>query len=363
MQIETETIKMKSFRILLSAAIALAMFVSCDEKDQDHELVETAMLSVSFKTPDLDVLWGSDWRDEWQYYWATDYPIFGPLGYTMPEMIKSTIYNIDAKTGRRFNSFFKIFDLKGSQVSLPAGSGYDMLFYNFGAENIIFDASDDFETYTASTIITPYGVDSLGHPYNQDEPDELLGAMVTAVDLGIAASDYDKETDTDGNVCYIRKADVELKPYSIIYLIQVVILNNQENQVTGASEITITGLSQGVDLFTRKTFNNTTLITTEDVKGLQHHNNVRLADGNVVEYADIIAARMLTWGLPDINPMEFSKDGAKAPEHDRNYIGVALTFRNGRTSTVTADITEQMQNKPAGGVLTVCVDLNDIKLY
>ena len=358
---------MKTFRALLFMAFLLTAFASCDKNDQDHEIVNTAQLSVSFKTPDLDILWGSDWKEEWQYNWDTSDTTYGPLGYTVPEMIKSTIYNIDANTGKRFNSFLKVFGLKGSDVSLPADNGYDMLFYNLGTEKIIFDASDDFEKYTASTIITPYGVDSLGCPYKHlDEPDELLGVMVTNVDFGNAPSDYEKETDADGNVCYIRKADVELKPYSIIYLIQVVFLNNDDDkefQAIGASEINITGLSQGVELFSRKTFDKTLMLTTENVKPLQNHSNVHLEDGTVVENADILAARMLTWGLPDVNPMELSKDGTKAAVHDQNYIGIRVTGREGYVYYATCDITDQIRNKPAGGVLTVSVDLNNIKFY
>ena len=356
---------MKSFRILLLALLSLTVFVSCDDtKEKDLEVVDSAQLLVSFKTPDLDNLWGPDWKDEWQYSWDTNDTTYGPLGYTVPEIIKGTIYNIDTKAGKRLNSFLKIFDLKGSKVLLPAGTGYDMLFYNMGTENIIFDASIDFEKYTASTIITPYGVDFLGVPYKHlDEPDELLGAMVTDVDFGNAPSDYEKETDADGNVCYIRNIDVELNPYSIIYLIQVVFLNNDDDkefQAIGASEISITGLSQGVELFSRKTFDKTIMITTEDVKPLQNHSNVHLEDGTVVEKADILAARMLTWGFPDINPMELSKDGTKAAVRHQNYIGIRVMGRGGHVYYITNDITDQIRNKPAGGVLTVCVDVNDI---
>lgn len=345
---------MKSFRILLPAVFALALFVSCDETaDNDLEVVDSVRLSVSFKNPDLDLLWGEDWKTEWQYDWDSSDTTYGTLGYSTPEIIKGTIYNLDANTGKRYNSFFKLFGLMDNPATLPAGGKYDMLLYNTDTENIIFQASDDFEKYTASTTITPFGFDSLGVPYKHlDEPDELLGALVAGVDLSKPSTDS-------------MEIDVELNPYSIIYLIQVVILNNdddQEMQAIGASGITITGLSQGVDLFTRKTFDKTILITTEDIKPLQNHANVRLEDGTVVENADILAARMLTWGLPGINPMEPVKDGSKAAVVNQNFIGIEVTLRNGRPYTVSYEITEQLRNKPAGGVLTVSVDLKNITL-
>lgn len=342
---------MKSFRIFPLAVIALTLFASCDEnKDNDLEVVDSVRLSVSFKNPDLDLLWGENWKTEWQYDWDSSDTTYGTLGYSTPEIIKGTIYNLDANTGKRYNSFFKLFGLKDNSATLPAGGKYDMLLYNTDTENIIFQASDDFEKYTASTTITPFGFDSMGVAYKHlDEPDELLGALVTGVDLSKPSTDS-------------MEIDVELNPYSIIYLIQVVILNNdddQEMQAIGASGITITGLSQGVDLFTRKTFDKTILITTEDIKPLQNHANVRLEDGTVVENADILAARMLTWGLPGINPMEPTKYGSKAAVVNQNFIGIEVTLRNGRPYTVSYEITEQLRNKPAGGVLTVSVDLKN----
>ena len=342
---------MKSFRIFPLAVIALTLFASCDEnKDNDIEVVDSVRLSVSFKNPDLDLLWGENWKTEWQYDWDSSDTTYGTLGYSTPEIIKGTIYNLDANTGKRYNSFFKLFGLKDNSATLPAGGKYDMLLYNTDTENIIFQASDDFEKYTASTTITPFGFDSMGVAYKHlDEPDELLGALVTGVDLSKPSTDS-------------MEIDVELNPYSIIYLIQVVILNNdddQEMQAIGASGITITGLSQGVDLFTRKTFDKTILITTEDIKPLQNHANVRLEDGTVVENADILAARMLTWGLPGINPMEPTKYGSKAAVVNQNFIGIEVTLRNGIPYTVSYEITEQLRNKPAGGVLTVSVDLKN----
>jgi hypothetical protein len=145
---------------------------------------------------------------------------------------------------------------------------------------------------------------------------------------------------------------------------QVIILNNnldgKGNYVTGSKGFTITGLAQGVDLFTRKTFSNTISVSTEEVKPLQNHDDVRLADGSTVDKADILAARILTWGLPGIVPIETTKAGTRAVELDKNFIGIGLTLRNGYTYTVTKDITEQMHQKPAGGVITIYIDAAEI---
>ena len=144
---------------------------------------------------------------------------------------------------------------------------------------------------------------------------------------------------------------------------QVIILNNKDeqgNRITGAKGLTITGLSQGVDLFTRRTFSNTISISTEDVKPMQNHDNVALENGDTIANADILASRVLTWGLPGIDPLSTTKAGTKAAEVDQNFIGIGFTLRNGYTYTITRDITEKMHNNPTGGIITIYIDANDV---
>lgn len=364
-------------QIILVFAIVLLFGNSCERKDLFLR-VDTTQISVEMYDVRLDLLWGIDWETEWQYTWNESAADFGTIGYTKPELIKGTIYNVDRYTGKRYSSFFKIFDSNGGRVSLTAGSVYDMLFYNFGTEYTSFYQSDDYETYTASTRMSTLSSwirtraesdhsempDTIKNYTNYNQPDELFGSLADNLEISEDPSCYEKEYDEYGNISYIYKVDAALRPYSFIYMYQVVILNNnldgKGNYVTGSKGFTITGLAQGVDLFTRRTFNNTISVTTDEVKPLQNHDDVRLADGTTVDNADILAARVLTWGLPGIVPIENTKAGTKAVELDQNYIGIGLTLRNGYTYTITRDITEDMHNKPTGGVITIYIDAADI---
>lgn len=353
----------------------LLMNSACERKDLflrvDQTQIQVELFDIS-----LDLLWGIDWQAEWQYNWNESISTYGQIGYSQPELIKGTIYNVDPATNKRFSSFFKIFDKDGGRLSLTAGSRYDMMFYNFGTEWTSFHQSEDFETYTASTRASSNSSwirtraenefsempsDKSYIDYNQ--PDELFGTLVTGLEINEDPSSYETEYDEDGNIRYVYKIDANLRPYSFIYLFQIIVLNNNDgkgNRVTGARGLTATGLSQGVDLFSRKTFNSTISITSEDIKPMQNHSNVRLADGSTVENADIMASRMLTWGLPGINPLENTKARTRAVEYDQNYLGIGLTLRNGYTFTITQNITDQMHEKPAGGVITIYIDANDI---
>ena len=363
-------------QIILVFAMVLLFGNSCERKTL-YLRVDQTEISVEMYDIRLDLLWGIDWEAQWQYTWNETAPEFGTIGYTKPDLIKGTIYNVDRYTGRRYSSFFKIFDSNGGRVSLTAGSVYDMMFYNFGTEYTSFYQSEDYETYTASTRVSSQTSwvrtraeneqsempDTAKAYTDYNQPDELFGALASNLQISEDPSTYEKEYDINGNLSYIYRVDAALRPYSFIYMYQIVILNNADEQgdrIIGAKGITVTGLAQGVELFTRRTFNNTISISTDEVKPLQNHDDVVLEDGSTVDNADILAARILTWGLPGIVPLDNTKAGTKAVELDQNFIGVGLTLRNNYTYTVTRDITEQMHQKPTGGVITIYIDANSI---
>ncbi|MBO6078551.1 MAG: DUF5119 domain-containing protein [Bacteroidaceae bacterium] len=363
-------------QVFLCLSASLIFNSACHRKELFLRVDQTQIL-VEIYDINLDLLWGIEWETQWQYNWNESNVEFGLKGYTQPELIKGTIYNVDPNTGRRFSSFVKIFDSRGGRLSLNSGSMYDMLFYNFGTEYTSFYQSDDYSTYTASTrvssraqwIRTRSESDNSEMPdttrtyidYNQ--PDELFGTLVTGLKINEDPSSYEKEISPDGTITYIYRIDAPLRPFSFIYMFQIIILNNADDKgdrIIGAKGLTVTGLAQGVELFTRRTFNNTISISLDDVKPMQNHENVILEDGSTVDKADIMAARMLTWGLPGMNPIESSKAITRAPDIDKNYIGIGLTLRNGYTYIVTRNITEAMHVRPTGGVVTIYIDANEV---
>ena len=137
-------------QIILCLATCLISNSACERKDLFLRVDQTK-ITVEMYDIHLELLWGLNWETNWQYTWNQTSTDFGTIGYTKPELIKGTIYNVDSKTGRRYSSFFKIFDSNGGRVSLNAGATYDMMFYNFGTEYTSFYQSDDFYTYTATT--------------------------------------------------------------------------------------------------------------------------------------------------------------------------------------------------------------------
>ena len=315
---------MRTFKTLLASAFILTAIVSCDDKVEPKdlfrgEIVDLIDLHLAFKPAGLESLWGEDWETRLQYDWDESDSTYGALGYSEPENIKGTIFNTDYKTGDRINHFFKVFALKDSTHSLQSAVKYDMLFYNFGTDSIFFNQSEDYKTYTAQSN-------------NLGRTDELQGAFLTGVEF----APYQKS-----------ELEVTLEPYTYIYLLQIIIKNNQDNRITGADALTLTGLAKGTSLFTRTTFTDTVSITTQDIKPLQNHREVSLEDGTTLQQAGIMAARILTWGLP-------------ANSAANNNLTITLTLQNGQTKTLTRDITTQLQQNSKGGVITVCLDAEDL---
>ena len=258
-------------------------------------------------------------------------------------------------------------------MSLTTGSSYDMLFYNFGTEWTLFQQDENFEFYNATTRASslPSWIrtrsesegsempDMTTHYIDYNQPDVLFGCQVQGLYVSDDPEDYEKIVEPDGSVVYLYRVNAVLDPYTFIYVFQFIVKNNYDENgqiITGARGMTVTGLAQGVDLFTRKTFTNTISISSEEIKPLQTHAEIKLPDYTDSFAGDIFACRMLTWGLPGIDPMAELKKGGPVEVLDKNYVGVGVTLRNGATYTITRDVTEQMHKRPTGGVITIILD-------
>lgn len=369
-------------KIQLTLFFALCLFAnsSCIRKDL-YLRVDTTQILIKLSDIGLRFFWNASWKAEWLYEW--DEKTYGKIDYTRPELIKTTIYNLDTKTHDRLSSFYMLFDSTGGRIRLTSGSSYDMLFYNFGTEYIGFNQSDDLERYNAFTRnsnLTSYirtraentfsTMPEDAKPYDVfNEPDEFFGTLVSNIVINEDPTSYTKEYDKDGNIIYVYKIEAPIQPYSFIYLIQIIIENNIDEKgkrIVGVNGLTVTGLSQGVELFSRKTLSNTISITTEEIKPMKSRTITDPNNPGSTINVDIAAARILTWGLPGINPIsEWEKINAnpstKVNEIDKNYIGIGFTLRNGYSWNLTTDeINSQIHQKPTGGVLTIRYDASQI---
>ena len=337
--------------------------VACERKPLYLRAPGNGSVDVSVYDVKLDLLWGFDWETQWQYEW--DSTLWGPIGYTTPDIVRAFVYGLDHEAISRQNCFTRNFAVSGGRVSLESASWYDMLFFNGGTSWIQFDQATDYSYYNASTRAssrTSYSDRrkeiSVYPDYNQ--PDELFGTFLQKLYVSDDPDDYEITQEADGTTVYIYHIDACLRPYTFIYLIQVMLLNNYDEKgmrVKGCQGMSLDGVSQGVELYSRCTYDEEASVTADDVKPIQPKRALRLPNGQTVE-GDIFASRLLSWGLPGIVPLDHITRSVQTDYE--NHVGMGLVLRNGRTYNISSDITEQMQQHPTGGVITVVYDASEV---
>ena len=92
---------------------------------------------------------------------------------------------------------------------------------------------------------------------------------------------------------------------------------------------------------------------------MQADRDLTLPDGTKT-VGDIMAARILTWGLPGIDPLANIATRTYAEPRASVHAGIGLTLRNGNVYTIEEDITEQIRKRPAGGVITIVIDADEL---
>ena len=335
----------------------MGFFSSCERKDL--YLAQRGMLNVDVSVYDfrLDVLWGVDWQTRWQYLW--DESLFGTVGYTTPTGVRANVYTIN-QINERVKYTTRNLSNRGGRVSLTTNSTYDLVFYNNDTEYILFSTDDSSYLYatTRSNVRSAYS-EEYSH-YNQ--PDQLFSAFLKELYVTDDPEEYERVEDEEGYY-YVYEIEASLEPYTYIYLCQIMVLNNKDDaglRIEGAENISISGLAGGVDLFTRTTSSESLVtITQDDVKPLQEDRELTLPDGTTAQ-GDIFAARMMTWGLPGINAMDyFQTRGSIEVDHKVN-MHIGLKLRNGSVYVMEKDITEQLKQYPVGGIITVVIDSSEI---
>ena len=340
------------------ALLLMSLLAGCERKDLYLSQRGTLSIDVSVYDIQLDLMWGADWQLKWQYLW--DESLYGFVGYAEPTGVRANVYTIN-QINERVKYTTRNLPKTGGKVSLTTNTTYDMVFYNNDTEYILFNTDESTYYYATTRSNTRTSAKSSFDTYNQ--PDQLFGAYLHDLYVTDDPEAYEVVEDEDGNLVYVYDVDASLTPYTYIYLCQVMLLNNKDEmglRINGGEDLTIDGLAGGVDLFTRKTDSTRLVaITQDDVKPLQTDRELTLPDGtNVV--SDLFAARIMTWGLPGGDPLERSRSRLPVETENKNNMTIGLKLRNGTVHYIVKDITDQLKQYPAGGVITVVVDAAEI---
>lgn len=336
---------------VLAASAALAVAGCAIEPPLHLRKAVTTKVVVETKV-NVDVMWQVNWTADWQFAWNVT--ALGPLGYTLPASMRLHIYTQDTE-GLPMAHTVHNFVGESAQMDVFVGT-HNLLFHNNDSESILFKADGDLEPVHAYSRQISSGLKTSSPVYTTaqksagmtkvDDPEE---EPVTLMPDGLFSL-YDpdrKITDNPAgyvyeNGKYVLRIEGELTPATYIYLIQLRLLNNEGRVVGSNGGGAITGMAEGVNLFTKESWTSTVSVPM---------------DVYMDKEQDMLGARVVTYGIPGCNPYDAASVDA-APEGKHFYV-VNVTYLNGSWRNIRMDITDQVRALPLGGVITLEIDVND----
>ena len=353
-------------------AIVLAVFslLVCCIRDPELHLFDGGEIDTDLPLVDidLDTYWDYDfeteydvavsWESEWFYGWdEEDVRIFGQLGYTEPSTLQLRRYFTGSEPYASHTSVLS-HTITGHSFRANYNWGFwDILTWNDiytpdGVQSLIFDEQTSLDSVIAYTnqsmFHTRYNSPEFTHSFYQ--PEELFSAYEQGIEINRDLRGF--EFDPIRNV-YVKKLNMTLEPITYIYLTQVIIHNNH-NRITGTD-------GQGnLSGFGRTTVLNNG-IAGPDVITVYFNNRFKANCKRDDEYVDIVGGRMLTFGIVGQN-MNRIKNRSEVLDKVPHYLDVTLLFNNGMDSTFVFDVTEQVRSHWRGGVITVDLDMDTVRI-
>ncbi len=354
--------------VALVMTFIATMLVGCHRKPLYLAQRGNMSLGTAIIELDLDLLWGTSWKEQLQYPW--DDAKHGVLGYSEPVNVRTIIYRLEdgARQSVPVDAHFG-FRQEDKRVNLATNETYDLVFHSDGEHAgvtsvIMQDYANGFG-YETNIAVTNGGQkavrSSTRQDYEYNQPDQIFGTLVSDRYISDNPDDYIMRVDEDGVVSWVDTIQATLEPYTLIYLFQIIVINNRDMNdvaiIDRVDKVTITGMASSVDLNTRRTGTTLAAVSTEygDVKERIADYPLTLPDGTR-DTADIMAARIQTWGLPGIVPVvEVTRGGVE--DLASTYLFIYPTLGNGLSiEPLQYDVTELMKERPGGGVITIVID-------
>lgn len=355
------------FSFLLTLSVAF-QFTSCIEPPLHLPGQEVQILVPAVET-ELDVVWNveADWVTNWYYGWdLKDDSIWGHIGYGEPSTYQVRRYYTAEQPDARHTNV-DAFSIRGNSFRRYFSFGYyDLLIWSDidskdGTQVLVIDEKLDSVTATTtgtrgmsravSRLVGNTEVsDTTSIIGLRNQPEIFYAAYPEDVYISSDLSDY--EYDPVENI-YIKKIETQLRPLVYIYLVQIVLLNN-DGRIKGINgNAALSSMASGTNLNTGHTNNHPTII----------YFNTRLKRDKVVngQPCDIIGGKLTTFGLCDMEP--YTRAGSiyhGSRGTLSNHLFFDLLFSNDGVKTYSVDVTDQCQSQAHGGVITVFIDCSQL---
>ena len=348
---------MKHITTYLLLFLATFSITSCIEPPLHLPGQEMKIILPQVDT-DIDVAWDvhTDVQVKYHFGWdETDAALWDSLEYPMPKLIEVRRYY----TGE--NPDGAIVGKDGFTIDTPSFRKY----FQFGYYNLLFWSDVDFKGESPNVQIDESNPNNViaytngSKGFNErsenddaiiglhDQPEMMYGAYPKDVHISENLNDY--EYDAENNV-YIKHIEAILKPLVYMYLVQIVLHNNESIVQDVDGNAAITSLARGTIVNTGHTLDDACMVymPTRMKKGIK-------IDG---EEVDIVGGRLNTFGLCDMERYDSNKgttyQGGRSDLH--NYIYFDLTLADGTVKTYRRDITDQMKKQAYGGIITIDID-------
>lgn len=330
-------------KVLFGIMLFVSLLIGCERKPLYLQGDTALKINVQVQA-DIDALWNVGWRDSLKYDW--DESLHGPLFYTLPTNCNVVIFNegkLLSETRVRTN--------RHELIDIELNNTYDLLiyskdtpwtqtYYEGGRYYVETSASDGRST--KNTISPEYET--------VEQPGEVFAMNKREIYLSNDLSDFE-EVIENGKLVYVYNIDEMLEPVSYIYVIQFIVVNDDNSPYIEARDIanfTVSGISTKKNMFTNTPiWTGNKQISTFDIKPGQFHGVDSLVFVSRVTILDLLPDNINSSWTSQIDYLYYTNIDVD-------------TYDYGEV-TGTKDITKQLRENPKGGVITVVILNSELK--
>lgn len=351
--------------LLLPIAAILMAAVSCAREPLLY-LHRDCIINMELKLTNTDIhtMWdyepGYDIMQEWAYGWdSQDNAIFGPLGYAPMDAFQLRRYflgsNPDAKHSDVRREFMNGTTFKGSF----SFGYYDLLSWNeiqsidYGQSIRIKESLDSVVAYTGESLMQNPGYPGTKSDKAYNQPESLFSGYMQGLAVTDNPNDYSWNEEKH---CFEKNIKLELQPVTYIYLVQFILHNNRERITLIQGDSNLSAMSRGVCLNSGVTLDEPVTVNYP----ARFKKGVKMQKSG--ETVDIIGGKLTTFGVCGTNPTKVETKAQLKDSPIRHYLDLNVTFLNGMDSTMVFDVTDIVRERYKGGVITIDLDVDHIKI-
>lgn len=367
---------------LFALCSSVVTFQSCIEpplKLPAQELI----VDMPLVLVDLDVVWNLDidWKTQWYYDWdERDRELWGDIEYPQPTNYEIRRYFL-GDTPKVPHKTVDAFTIYGTHFRRTYEFGYyDMLLWsNIDSKDgtqVVTINENNINEVVASTTVTR-GMNRVTSTSSVSSGTSILSGIsdpssgiVTGLfnqpeifyssypqDIYISRNKEDYDRYDEIEKCWVKQINCTLDPLVYLYLVQVIIYNNNGKIVGCTGDNAISSFASGTSVNTGHTWNDPVMVYF----GSRFKKDMDVDGVN----ADIIGGRFTTYGLCDMDSYSKTRSTSRytgSRTELKNLLYVDLIFSNGAHATLQSDVTKQCLEQAHGGIITVIVDANDITI-